>query len=98
MSSGGGDQGAYGPNHAQFEAAVGVERVGYASVVVCAIGGGSGAVGEIFRVKDGGSAEDDAIVEGWSEIGAPFEEDTVFDAKLAAGELDPEEANLVEVF
>jgi len=64
MSSGGGDQGAYGPNHAQFEAAVGVERVGYASVVVCAIGGGSGAVGEIFRVKDGGSAEDDAIVEG----------------------------------
>jgi len=28
----------------------------------------------------------------------PFKEDTVFDAKLTAGELDPEEANLVEVF
>lgn len=98
MSSWGGDQGAYGPNHAQFKAAVGVERVGYASIVVGAIGGGGGAVGEVFRVKDRGGAKDNAIIEGWSEICTPFEEDTVFDAKLAAGELDPEEANLVEVF
>ena len=45
MSGGGGDEGAYGPNDAQFEAAVGVEGVRDASIVVVCVAIGGGGVG-----------------------------------------------------
>ncbi len=95
----GGDQRAYRPHDSQFQTAIRVKRIRYASDVVSSIVGGAarpvrgGGIGWNDRFR----AENDAIFECGAEIGSPFEQNAVFDTQFTAGKLDSEEPNLVEV-
>jgi hypothetical protein len=94
------DEGADGPDHAQLEAAVGVERLRYAAAVVA--GGGLGGVGGGGRVVSGSPvhlrpAEDDAALQRAPEHGLPPEEHAVVGADVGGGELHAEVADAAEV-
>nr|CAB3500981.1 unnamed protein product [Digitaria exilis] len=102
VPGGRGDEGADGPDHAQLEAAVGVEGLRDAAAVVArrlGVGGGGGhrgvgAGGSLFHL---GAAEDDAALERGAEHGLPLEDDTVVGADVGDGELHAEVADAAEV-
>nr|CAB3496096.1 unnamed protein product [Digitaria exilis] len=102
VPGGRGDEGADGPDHAQLEAAVGVEGLRDAAAVVArrlGLGGGGGhrgvgAGGSLFHL---GAAEDDAALERGAEHGLPLEDDTVVGADVGDGELHAEVADAAEV-
>jgi hypothetical protein len=103
-----GNQGADGPDNAELEPSICVERIRQASRLFSlptGIGSGGRAVGRSsFRLsgpcrrlgRDRRGAEDDAAAEGGAEVGLPLKEHAVVNAELARGQLDVKAPQLPE--